>query len=100
MLYPGLATHPGHAVAARQMSGFGGVLSFDLGTRPRAEQFLAALELVRETTSFGGIHSTAERRARWGGDPVSQGFIRFSVGCEATDDLVADVLQALDRARP
>ncbi|MFN8653245.1 MAG: cystathionine gamma-lyase [Gemmatimonadales bacterium] len=100
VLYPGLPNHPGHAVAKRQMSGFGGVLSFDLETRPRAETFLAALELVRETTSFGGIHSTAERRARWGGDPVSEGFIRFSVGCEATEDLVADVLQALDRARP
>ncbi|HWA58786.1 MAG TPA: cystathionine gamma-lyase [Gemmatimonadales bacterium] len=99
VLYPGLPGHPGHAVATRQMSAFGGVLSFDLETRSRAERFLQALELVRETTSFGGIHSTAERRARWGGDPVSEGFIRFSAGCEATEDLVADVLQALDRAR-
>ncbi len=98
--YPGLPGDPGHAVAARQMSSFGAVLSFDLQVRPRAERFLQALELVRETTSFGGIHSTAERRARWGGDPVSEGFIRFSAGCEATEDLVADVLQALDRARP
>jgi cystathionine gamma-lyase len=98
--YPGLPSDPGFPIARRQMSACGGVLSFDLETRGRAERFLGALELVRETTSFGGIHSTAERRARWGGDPVSEGFIRFSCGCEATEDLVADVLQALDRSRP
>src|SRR5262245_48466498 len=63
--YPGLPGDPAHAIARRQMSGFGGVLSFDLTTRARAERFLSQLKLVRETTSFGGIHSTAERRARW-----------------------------------
>jgi cystathionine gamma-lyase len=57
------------------------------------------LTIVREATSFGGVHSMAERRARWGGDAISDGFIRFSVGCEATDDILADVRQALDRAR-
>lgn len=97
--YPGHPEDPAHEVARRQMSAFGPVLSFDLETRPRAERFLGALELVRETTSFGGIHSSAERRARWGGDPVSEGFIRFSAGCEATDDLVTDVARALDRAK-
>jgi cystathionine gamma-lyase len=93
--YPGLPTHPGHDVARRQMDAFGSVVSFELPTRERAEQFLRSLRLVREATSFGGVHSTAERRARWGGDAVSEGFIRFSVGCEATDDLVEDVEQAL-----
>jgi cystathionine gamma-lyase len=93
--YPGLANHPGHAVAARQMQAFGPVVSFDLGTRRRAEVFLGALTLVREATSFGGVHSTAERRARWGGDAISEGFIRFSVGCEAIDDLLEDVDTAL-----
>jgi cystathionine gamma-lyase len=97
--YPGHPSDPMHRIATRQMTGFGAVLSFDLGTRSRAEQFLSALELVRETTSFGGIHSTAERRARWGGDPVSEGFIRFSAGCEATVDLLADMEQALAQAR-
>lgn len=97
--YPGHPKDPMHRLAQQQMSGFGAVLSFDLKGRSRAEAFLGGLELVRETTSFGGIHSTAERRARWGGDPVSEGFIRFSAGCEATVDLVADVAQALDRAR-
>jgi cystathionine gamma-lyase len=98
VLYPGLASHPGHAVAARQMRAFGCVLSFDLGTRARAEAFLAALTVVREATSFGGVHSTAERRARWGGDAISEGFIRFSVGCEAVEDLLDDVRRGLAQA--
>ena len=72
------------------------MVSFDLATRTRAETFLAALTLVREATSFGGVHSMAERRARWGGDAVSEGLVRFSVGCEAADDIVADVTAALD----
>lgn len=96
--YPGLPSHPAHAIAARQMQAFGGVVSFDLGTRSRAETFLQALTLVREATSFGGVHATAERRARWGGDAIGEGFIRFSVGCEAPDDLLADVEQALGTA--
>ena len=96
--YPGLPNHPGHAIATRQMRGFGSVVSFDLGTRARAEAFLQALTLVREATSFGGVHSTAERRARWGGDAISEGFIRFSVGCEATRDILDDVGKALDVA--
>ena len=98
--YPGLPSAPGHAVAQRQMTRAGCVLSFDLGLRDRAERFLTALTLVREATSFGGIHSTAERRARWGGgDAVSEGFIRFSCGAEATSDLLADVDAALKSLR-
>jgi cystathionine gamma-lyase len=89
--YPGLPDHPGHAVAKRQMEAFGCVVSFDLGTRRRAEAFLRALHLIREATSFGGVHSTAERRGRWGGDAISEGFIRFSVGCEAVEDILGDV---------
>jgi cystathionine gamma-lyase len=96
--YPGLPDHPGHAVARRQMQAFGTVVSFDLGARTRAEAFLGALTLVREATSFGGVHSIAERRARWGGDAVSEGFIRFSVGCEAAEDILADVTNALQIA--
>jgi cystathionine gamma-lyase len=93
--YPGLRTHPEHAIAREQMHAFGPVVSFDLGTRRRAEAFLTGLALVREATSFGGVHSTAERRARWGGDAISEGFVRFSVGCEHTQDLVDDVERAL-----
>ena len=94
--YPGLPSHPGHAIAKDQMQAFGSVVSFDVGTRQRADAFLRSLTLVREATSFGGVHSTAERRARWGGDAISEGFVRFSVGCEYTQDLVADVARALD----
>jgi cystathionine gamma-lyase len=97
VFYPGLPDHPGHAIAKRQMSAFGSVVSFDLSTRPRAETFLRSLSLVREATSFGGVHSMAERRARWGGDAISDGFIRFSVGCESTADIVADVEAALQQ---
>jgi cystathionine gamma-lyase len=95
--YPGLPDHPGHAIAKRQMQAFGSVVSFDLGTRERAEPFLRGLTLVREATSFGGVHSTAERRARWGGDAISEGFIRFSVGCESAEDILSDVASALER---
>jgi len=95
--YPGLTSHPAHDVAARQMRAFGTIVSFDLATRARAETFLKSLSLVREATSFGGVHSMAERRARWAGDAIGDGFIRFSVGCEAPDDILADVSQALDR---
>ena len=80
------------------MQAFGTVVSFDLDTRARAEAFLRSLRLVREATSFGGVHSIAERRARWGGDAVSEGFIRFSVGCEAAEDILADVTSALQVA--
>ena len=80
------------------MSGFGTVVVFDLGGRQRAERFLAAAQLVTEATSFGGVHTTAERRLRWAGDDVPEGFIRLSAGCEDTADLVADVGRALDAA--
>jgi len=96
--YPGLRGSPAHAIAQRQMTRGGCVVSFDLGSKDRAQRFLRALRLVREATSFGGIHSTAERRARWGGDVVPEGFIRFSCGIEATADLVADVTTALHLA--
>jgi cystathionine gamma-lyase len=93
--YPGLPDHPGYAVAARQMTAFGCVLSFELETAAQAQRFLQSLELVREATSFGGVHSSAERRARWGGDAIGEGFIRFSVGCEHEQDLLDDVAKAL-----
>ncbi|MFF4216914.1 cystathionine gamma-lyase [Streptomyces nondiastaticus] len=98
--HPGLPTDPAHALALRQMRGgrFGCVVSFVLPGRAHAERFLTALRLVDEATSFGGVRSTAERRGRWGGDAVPEGFIRFSVGVEDTEDLVADVLAALDEA--
>lgn len=96
--HPGLPDDPSHAVAARQMRHFGCVVSFELPSRARAERFLAALTLVDDATSFGSLRSTAERRGRWGGDAVAEGFIRFSAGAEDPEDLVADVLRALDES--
>jgi cystathionine gamma-lyase len=93
--YPGLPSDPGHAVASRQMIRFGPILSFNLGSRERAEGFLGSLELIVEATSFGGLHTTAERRGRYGGDRVPQGFIRLSAGCEDRADLLADLTRAL-----
>ncbi len=93
--YPGLASHPGHQIAARQMRAAGPVVSFEVAGQAAAERMLGALCLVREATSFGGIHSSAERRARWGGDAVPAGFIRLSVGCEDVEDLIDDLDRAL-----
>jgi cystathionine gamma-lyase len=79
--------------------GVGSVLCFTLRDAERAQAFLAAADLVAEATSFGGLHSSAERRDRWGTDAVPEGFIRFSAGIEDTADLVADVIGALDATR-
>ena len=91
--YPGLDD----PVAAAQMTAFGPLVAFTLPSAAAAQAFLDACELVVEATSFGGVETTAERRARWGTDDVPEGFIRLSAGCEDTADLVADVLGALHR---
>jgi cystathionine gamma-lyase len=97
VFYPGLPDHPGHQVARRQMRFFGAVLSFELRDKAAADGFLAASKLLTNATSFGSVYSSAERRARWGGDAVGEGFIRLSAGCEEIQDLVEDIAQALDR---
>lgn len=94
--YPGLPNDPAHKVAATQMHRWGTIVSFTLPTRQHAEQFLAASTLITEATSFGGVHTTAERRARWGGDVVPEGFVRLNAGCEGLDDLLSDLSHALD----
>ncbi|HEX4221022.1 MAG TPA: cystathionine gamma-lyase [Pseudonocardiaceae bacterium] len=96
--WPGLPGDPGHAIAARQMRRYNGVFSFVLSSVESVNIFLANAQLVVAATSFGGLHSTADRRAQWG-DPVPEALVRFSCGCEDTDDLVADVRQALDRVQ-
>ncbi|MFN8175498.1 MAG: cystathionine gamma-lyase [Solirubrobacteraceae bacterium] len=96
--YPGLADDPSHALAAAQMDSFGSVLGFTLPSRAAAERFLGASELITEATSFGGVHTSGERRARWGTDDVAEGFIRLSVGIEDPGDLARDLVRALDRA--
>ena len=93
--YPGLPDDPAHPIAVRQMSRFGPVVSFEVASAAAAERFLGACRLVFQATSFGGLHTTAERRARWGGDNVPAGFIRLSAGCEHREDLLSDLAQAL-----
>ena len=95
--HPGLPDHPGHALAARQMRRFGGLVTFELGSTAAVAAFLDATRLVTEATSFGGLHTTADRRARWG-DDVPAGLVRLSTGCEDTADLLADVRAGLDAA--
>ena len=80
--------------------GVGSVVCFTLDGEARAQAFLGALALVSEATSFGGVHSNAERRGRWGTDAVADGWIRLSTGIEDTADLLADVAGALDVTRP
>ncbi|MEA2285468.1 MAG: cystathionine gamma-lyase, partial [Solirubrobacteraceae bacterium] len=86
-------------VAGGRWPGVGSVVCFTLESAERAQAFLAALTIVAEATSFGGLHSSAERRGRWGTDDVPEGFIRLSAGIEDTVDLVADIARALDATR-
>ncbi|MFC5290831.1 cystathionine gamma-lyase [Actinokineospora guangxiensis] len=92
--WPGSPEDPAHEVAARQMRRFGGVLTAELASAEAAEAFVGRAALIASATSFGGLHTTADRRARWG-DAVAPGLLRISCGCEDPGDLVADVLAAL-----
>ncbi len=84
--YPGLPNDPSHALAQAQTTRFGFLLSLTLESEDKAEAFINTCPLLRPATSFGGVHSSAERRARWG-DAVDPAFIRLSVGCEPVDEL-------------
>ena len=93
--YPGLPDDPSHPAAVAQMKRFGGLVSLELADAAAVHALVRHSELLVASTSFGGIHTSVDRRARWG-DPVPDGFARISAGIEDTDDLVADVLSALD----
>ncbi len=107
VLYPGLPSHPGHEIAKRQMSGFGGMVTFELKAGlPGAEKFLRSIKVFTLADSLGGTHSLAEApyvqshasmdaayRAKIG---ITPGLIRLSVGLEHVDDLLADLTQALN----
>ncbi len=96
--YPGLESHPGHIVAARQMRDFGGMLSIELrGGREAALALAGKLRLFTNATSLGGCESLVEHRASVeGAHPTSpQNLLRFSVGLEDAGDLIADLEQAL-----
>jgi cystathionine gamma-synthase len=106
--YPGLAGHPGHAIAQRQMSGYGGMVSFELaGTPEEAAAFVSSLEFFALGESLGGVRSLiclpcrmthasipAATRAELG---LSDTLIRLSPGCESSRDLVRDLVGSLDR---
>jgi cystathionine gamma-lyase len=93
--HPWLPSDPSFPVATDLLRRGNGLVSFTLADQGAAEEFLRRSRLLSEATSFGGVHSTAERRARWGGDDVPPGFIRLSCGIEDSADLVEDVAQAL-----
>jgi len=92
--YPGLASHSAHALAKSQMANFGALVGVTLPDKDAAERFINECQFIRPATSFGGVHTSAERRARWG-DQVPEGFIRLSVGCEPTELLWAEIERAL-----
>jgi len=104
--YPGLERHPGHDIAARQMEGFGGMLSFELADGIDPVAYLRRLELVICAVSLGGVETTIcqpvatshqkmpnSERKRLG---ITDNLLRLSVGIEDAEDIIADLLQALD----
>jgi cystathionine gamma-synthase len=93
--YPGLGPDP---VAARYVSAFGPLLSFDVADGDAALRVETALTLIENATSLGGVASTLEARARWEGDRVPAGLLRLSVGLEDVEDLWSDLDQALSTA--
>ncbi|MCW2739866.1 MAG: cysA2 [Blastococcus sp.] len=97
--WPWRAGDPSAALAARQMLRPNGVVSAELADEAAVATLLSSTRLWTAATSFGGVHSTIDRRAQWGGDAVAPGFVRLSCGIEDTEDLVADLsagLAALD----
>jgi cystathionine gamma-synthase len=101
VLYPGLPQHPGHAIAARQMSGFGGMLSVRVAAGEAAAIDAAArVEVWKRATSLGGVESLIEHRASVEGptSPCPPDLLRLSVGLEDPEDLYADLDRALRAA--
>jgi cystathionine gamma-synthase len=97
--FPGLPSHPGHAIAAKQMEDFGGMLSFQVrGGRPEALDVAAKLRIITRATSLGGPDTLIEHRASI--EPADKGtpenLLRLSVGLEHPDDLIEDLTQALN----
>lgn len=92
--YPGLPDDPAHELASAQMKRFGGLVSIELADAAAVHTLVERSALLIASTSFGGLHTSVDRRARWG-DPVPDGFARISAGIEDTDDLLADIDRAL-----
>jgi cystathionine gamma-lyase len=94
--WPWRREDPSFELASRQMLRPNGVVSAELPDEAAVRRFLGAARLWVAATSFGGVHSTVDRRAQWGGDEVPPGFVRFSCGIEDTADVVADLVAGLD----
>lgn len=94
--YPGLADDPSHNLARAQMERFGFLISFVLDSAEKAEEFIQGCPLVESATSFGGVHTAAERRTKRG-DAVPPGFVRLSIGCEPAEELWQAIETSLDR---
>ena len=92
--WPGLPDHPDHDLARRQMQAPGFVLGATFPDRAAADRFVAAAGIL-PATSFGGTHTSADRRARWG-DAVAEGFLRLSLGIEPEGPLIASLARGLD----
>jgi cystathionine gamma-lyase len=93
--YPGLPDDPSHNLARAQMERFGFLISFILDSEEKAERFIDGCALMHSTTSFGGVHTSAERRDKRG-DAVPPGFVRLSIGCEPAEELWQAIEEALD----
>jgi cystathionine gamma-lyase len=93
--WPGRPGDPGYEIARRQMRRVPGIVTFELASKAHVDAFLTASRLVAAATSFGGLHTTADRRAQWG-DDTPEGLVRLSCGVEDPADLVADIAAALD----
>jgi len=94
--WPWRAGDPSYELASRQMLRPNGVVSAELASEADVGVLLSAARLWTAATSFGGVHSTVDRRAQWGGDAVAPGFVRLSCGIEDTADLADDLARALD----
>jgi cystathionine gamma-lyase len=93
--WPWRSDDPSYALASRQMLRPNGVVSAELADEAAVSRLLSATRLWTAATSFGGVHSTVDRRAQWGGDAVAPGFVRLSCGIEDTGDLVEDLSAGL-----
>ncbi|MBN1173761.1 MAG: cystathionine gamma-lyase [Micromonosporaceae bacterium] len=95
--WPGHPDDPAAAIARRQMSRMPGLVTFTLPDKPAVDRLLTASRLITAATSFGGLHTCADRRAQWG-DDTAEGLVRLSCGIEDPDDLVTDLSEALAAA--
>ena len=94
--FPGLEGDPSHNLARAQMERFGFLISFDLASEEQAEAFIDNCALIESATSFGGVHTAAERRSKRG-DAVPPGFVRLSIGCEPVEQLWQAIEASLDK---